>query len=370
MKKLTALFLSLVLVLALLPGRVHSVSGEPAEQFYYGCSRFTEANERKASLALADAAAAGEEIVELRSYGISREQFREILYRFRYDHPELYDLEGSIRYSYTTDNMVHSVYLSYKTGMDKEAFRREAEKLLQLTWGKTTDYEKALVLHDALVRGVVYDGNAPHAHNAYGAIVEGRAVCEGYAKAYQYLLQQLGIQSFIATSKTHAWNLVRLDGKYYYTDVTWDDPLMSIPEESKPIRYDYFNIPESEIAVDDSHTFLPEYNAIKPTANHTDMKYRGDAEQIKSHYDFARILSIGAEGVDVKLSSRLLRGQSVIAAAYSEQGQMQASGVSAVGGSGEVERVHIPGTGFTGADAVRLFILNPDGVPADLPLVA
>ena len=89
------------------------------------------------------------------------------------------------------------------------------------------------MLHDRLAAQVMYDGSAANAHDAYGALVDGKAVCEGYAKAFQYLLQKAGMQSFLITGSStnpvsgtaegHAWNVVRVAGEYYHVDTVWDD---------------------------------------------------------------------------------------------------------------------------------------------------
>ena len=85
--------------------------------------------------------------------------------------------------------------------------------------------------------------------------MEGKAVCEGYAEAFQYLLQKAGIQSFIITgssvnpgtgeSEGHAWNAVRIDGRYYHVDLTWDD-------QGEHLFYAYFNKTDAAIREDHS----------------------------------------------------------------------------------------------------------------------
>ena len=91
-----------------------------------------------------------------------------------------------------------------------------------------SDFEKILYIHDYLVTNCHYDLTFRH-YQAYDAIVNNTAVCQGYSEAYKVLLNKLGIPCEIVTSYklNHAWNAVKLNGKWYYVDVTWDDPLFN-----------------------------------------------------------------------------------------------------------------------------------------------
>lgn len=112
------------------------------------------------------------------------------------------------------------------------------------------DYEIELYLHDRLLSSCTYDDRAAsassdeyaNAYSAYGALVEGRAVCEGYAKAMQILLNASSIPTTVVLgnavedNEPHMWNLVKVNGNYYYLDPTWDD------DQNDRIQYAYFNI--------------------------------------------------------------------------------------------------------------------------------
>ncbi|MBX9232149.1 transglutaminase domain-containing protein [Coprococcus catus] len=117
---------------------------------------------------------------------------------------------------------------------DKESFDYQVEKALNCLDGAESDLEKVLLLHDFIVRECDYDyenylnNSIPRASfNAYGVLVNGKAVCNGYAFAYSWLLQQCDIESYIVVSDSmnHAWNLVNVDGSWYHVDATWDDPI-------------------------------------------------------------------------------------------------------------------------------------------------
>lgn len=98
--------------------------------------------------------------------------------------------------------------------------------------GISDDYGKALWLHDKVTSLVTYE-ITPNDQNAYGALVDGKAVCSGYAKLYQILLKKAGISAWTVkgygvdpvngTPVNHAWNIMWLEGCCVYTDVTWAD---------------------------------------------------------------------------------------------------------------------------------------------------
>jgi len=66
-------------------------------------------------------------------------------------------------------------------------------------------------------------GNHPDAGTAYGCLVRHKAVCEGYAEAFRLIMDRLKIPNKLASSKDHTWNKVKLGGKWYHVDVTWND---------------------------------------------------------------------------------------------------------------------------------------------------
>jgi len=94
----------------------------------------------------------------------------------------------------------------------------------------------------------------PESYCAYGALVLGKGVCEAYSEAMKLIMDKLGIECTIVTGESqdqnHAWNIIKIDNEFYQLDVTWNDPV--IDDGSNTIRYDYFNITDSEMARDHS----------------------------------------------------------------------------------------------------------------------
>ncbi|KFX56006.1 sugar-binding protein [Clostridium botulinum] len=107
-----------------------------------------------------------------------------------------------------------------------------------------TDLEIEYAIHDYITQNCTYDKDnydkktVPNiSHTSYGALINQIAVCDGYSKATMLLLNEYGIEAGIVTNDSHAWNYVNIDGNYYQTDLTWDDPT---PETNK-ITYKNFN---------------------------------------------------------------------------------------------------------------------------------
>jgi len=131
-------------------------------------------------------------------------------------------------------------------------FNGAASGVLARAQALGSDLEKVQFIHDYLAATVSYV-YGDDVYTAYSAIVNRQAVCEGYAKAFSYFMNRLGIPSTYCTGtaggENHGWSLVRLDGQFYNLDVTWDDPL-GLREGDW--RYDYFLRSDAEMAA--THT--------------------------------------------------------------------------------------------------------------------
>lgn len=157
----------------------------------------------------------------------------------------------------------------------KAAFNAAVDEVIHGITPEMSEFDRQLLVHDRLAARVTYDGSLANAHDAYGALIDGKAVCQGYAEAFQYLLRRVGIQSFIVTGVgvnadgeiPHAWNLVRIDNKYYHTDLTWDDA------DDQPYHA-YFNMDDHFIAEDHviAITAYPMEECVELEANYFTMK--------------------------------------------------------------------------------------------------
>lgn len=154
-----------------------------------------------------------------------------------------YAVSFVVNYAYTPDE-VRAYQLKMQPVIDKYLARlAECE----------SDYEKTEVLYRKLIKEVDYDLSAANNQNILSVFLGKETVCQGYACATQYLLQQSGIPCVIVTGtaqgQPHAWNLAQLDGDYYYIDVTWGntDSLGDVDGDAPQINYGYLNITSEEL---------------------------------------------------------------------------------------------------------------------------
>lgn len=163
------------------------------------------------------------------------------------DNPVLFWVENSYGCKYSSDGKVLEISLQYneaakKPEQSRQKFDEKAEEILRVARTFPSDYEKEKYVHDKLAAQVSYDAESSMNQSAYSALVNGKTVCAGYTRAFQYLMQQLGIPCFYCrgfSGENHAWNIVNLYGEYYNMDLTWDD--------AKPGNYDYFNKTDKDL---------------------------------------------------------------------------------------------------------------------------
>lgn len=257
------------------PAPTSADKGTVSQDLYYCRAQLAARPDGKALCDAYDRIVAGvnECAVEI-EINLSEAAFKLVLDATRRDHTEQFWLDtGYVTMSPEGDpSFISSIKPKYlMTGAEladaKAAFEEAVRAILVRVTSDMSQYQMEKTIHDIIATRVDYVTGAAHAHNAYGALVKGQAVCEGYAESLQYLLQRVGIQSVEVlgygvtdlengVGENHAWNIVRLDGEYYLTDLTWDDQ-----NANGLISYAYFNQTSEIFAVNHQQWAVGHENA-------------------------------------------------------------------------------------------------------------
>lgn len=165
----------------------------------------------------------------------------------------LKNISGGVFYSNSVE--INFEYNFSKESYDKmlSAMDKTANAVIKKFDEDTSSYTKIKYIHDYLIKKTEYVEDAKTAHYAYGAMARGEAVCEGYAHAFAYICRKAGIKTVNvigrAGGESHMWNKVYYNKKWYNVDVTWDDPVSNLVENS---TYEYFMV--SDEVMNRSHT--------------------------------------------------------------------------------------------------------------------
>ena len=202
-----------------------------------------------------------ENFVDLEDLSLDKATLSRIFQYYALDNPRCFWLGKGYQYRYydSDPDRPLTMILSYFDGQvsdqagsqrrltvkaDRETIHWQAsqleaalEEVVDRIPAGVSQREQAIMAHDLLLNRIAYDGQTArliqdtaadsHAFSAYGALVEGMAVCEGYAEAYHLVLERLGIPCLAVLGESreqaHQWNMVQLDGTWYHVDLTWDD---------------------------------------------------------------------------------------------------------------------------------------------------
>lgn len=233
----------------------------PEEMYPY--RTFLTEEQKKAYDAIYSAEMAKLGTCNVAAYMLSEDALDDVVKAVHNDHPELFWVDTSqYKYVQSKSGRIVVVNLQFNQAAadfesTRENFQRETKKIISGASKLATDEEKAKYVHDAITGSVIYDESALLNQSAYSAAVNKASVCAGYSRLFQYVMQQLDIPCYYCTgygnngsSNTgHAWNIMKIDGKFYNVDVTWDD---SLGEEQGKNVYTYYKKTDSSFAV--SHT--------------------------------------------------------------------------------------------------------------------
>lgn len=207
---------------------------------------------------------------------VSEDELKTILFAIIYDNSNIFWLSGDYTY------YVHSEYIelvpeySY-TKEDANTIsvnlQNRINKIISGIPAYSNDFEKELYLHDYICDNTVYD-DATYLNGgdtAHSSLLEGKSICEGYARAMQILLDAVGIENYLVVgdgtsegvTEPHMWNIVNIDGQNYHLDVTWNDSVTRNAD-----GYFYFNVTDDYILRDHSNLAPQNNNCVYNFANY------------------------------------------------------------------------------------------------------
>lgn len=210
--------------------------------------------------------------MEFCSSEISQKEIKKAMNAFLMDNPQIFWVDDSYGFCYHNSNTYIQLYSFISPNecenLSSDMNKKIDEFVLSIPLG-LSEFNRELYIHDRLLSNCSYDTEAANQENAwqsytaYGAMVNGKAVCVGYSKAMQALLSYVGIKCTlvggISNQALHMWNAVLIDNNWYHLDVTWDEP------DKKMNRYDYFNITDEIILKD--HIIDPDYDTLFESNN-------------------------------------------------------------------------------------------------------
>ena len=223
------------------------------------------------------------------------------------DHPEYFWLTGSSKGTVETLGSSVKVYFrpefvgsssALQLRSEKSAFDAKVSELIALAKRRSNVlYEQIVFLHDHMVRHTDYRMNVSHCFDAYGCLVLGKAVCAGYAAAFQVLMNRLGVEcgrlhgsssSQLTGETSHEWNYIRLQDGYYFIDVTWDDPAVAGGSTGDNLSHVFFGLNLRELQL--THRISPGQNV--PSAYGTRFDYFRYYGRCLERYSFEAVRAV------------------------------------------------------------------------------
>lgn len=254
-----------------LPEQVLTRTDEKLREEQADCYAFGKLSveEQEVYLEILEALTMFKENVKLSS--CDREQISRVFQCVLNDHPEIFYVEGYSFTEYTIGSILKKITFTGSYRFDPEEVQEKQRQIdnyvNQCLAGMPEDadeYEKVKYVYEYLIHHTDYDAEAKDSQNICSVFLERKSVCQGYAKATQYLLNRAGIFATLVLGRVvggegHAWNLVRIDGAYYYVDTTWGDASYQAvggsdyPVEKIPtINYDYLCVTTEQMEL--THT--------------------------------------------------------------------------------------------------------------------
>lgn len=291
-------------------------------RFYYN---LLTSDEKKAYDAVSQAVFAYDDCIDTVPVILNVSDWEKAYQFFLFDNPHIDWLASRGCVFHSLSGKVTNLTFRYvMTEQESEQRLSEVEKIadsfISGLGNNASEYEKALAVFEYLVNSVDYDsvtlekvGNdndygmtkPDDMRTVYGALKGKKVVCAGYAAAAKYLFEKMGMECIYVTGfgdgEAHGWNLVKIDGDYYYMDITWADASNTDPEldQGDMISYEYFAMTTEQLLRE--HEL--EYPEDMPDCTATDCNYFVREGYYLEEYDLNKIKEMAARNVKSKSKS-------------------------------------------------------------------
>lgn len=206
------------------------------------------------------------EPITVRNCRLAPLQIKKVIYAIQHDNPDIFWISNNFSYQYLGNSTILKLNSIFSKNDQKAAIETLSKKISEIISkvpSNASEYEKELYIHNYIINHCKYnfESNNPKIYTSYGCLVENKAVCEGYSKATQLLLNTIGIECRTVTgakeNEPHMWNIAKINSKWYHLDVTWDS-------SNEIGNHNYFNLNDEIIKKD--HIINEEsYGNIAPT---------------------------------------------------------------------------------------------------------
>ena len=244
-----------------------------------------------------------------------------MLVEISYEHPEYFWVDTKtcmVNKIRIVNKYLTSINLTYTIDKEsaedeKETFNKKVDEILSVANDKNNLFDKVLYIYDTILSITEYDWDMYEnkddplvGRSAYGCIVDGKTVCSGYSMAFNLFMKRLGVESGVEfdiydfclendNDDIHVWNYCKLDGEYYYFDLTWDDTTLEGAEYDPYLDYShiYFAVTKDELAKSNSKMLS---DAPTPECNGTE-------------YNYFRKKGLNIQNYSFELAKSLITGQ-------------------------------------------------------------
>lgn len=213
------------------------------------------------------------------------------------------------------DETRNSVTFGFSYKYDKETYDKmvkeydkATDKILKKFTDGTSTYNKIKIIHDEIIKNTEYDLESENNYNIYGVLIDKKAKCDGYAKAFTYICGKAGIRTVTvmgydrqkqSKESGHMWNKVYYNKKWYNIDVTWDDPASKMKDN---LQYDYFMV--SDKALKNTHEEDNMNFKVPKATDDTKGYYVVNKIYAESDYDAERLIRNGLKTAAEKGKAR------------------------------------------------------------------